>query len=195
MTDPQWLDDVEMRAWLGYVRTRDLIAAAIGRDAGRTANLSWVEYSVLVYLADAPGQRLTFADLASALEWSQSRLSHQITRMQKRGLVTRETMPHDARRTVARLTTAGGQLLTTAAPAHVRSVRRHMIDVLDRDQLAALAEIYEVLINHHRSAATDCGAAGEDETDAIPADLTDEDLTDPPPDSDGAPLAEVAAEQ
>ncbi|MBF6202237.1 MarR family transcriptional regulator, partial [Nocardia cyriacigeorgica] len=98
VTDPQWLDDVEMRAWLGYVRTRDLIAAAIGRDAGRAANLSWVEYSVLAYLADAPGQRLTFADLAGALEWSQSRLSHQITRMQKRGLVTRETMPHDQRR-------------------------------------------------------------------------------------------------
>lgn len=202
MTDPQWLDDVEMRAWLGYVRTRDLIAAAIGRDAGRTANLSWVEYSVLVYLADAPGQRLTFADLASALEWSQSRLSHQITRMQKRGLVTRETMPHDARRTVARLTTAGGQLLTTAAPAHVRSVRRHMIDVLDRDQLAALAEIYEVLINHHRGAATDCGAAHEDGSDVIPADLSEADLTDPPPDdagappdNDGAPLAETAAEQ
>ncbi|WP_278264502.1 MarR family winged helix-turn-helix transcriptional regulator [Nocardia sp. AG03] len=151
MTDPQWLDDVEMRAWLGYVRTRDLIAAAIGRDAGRAANLSYVEYSVLVYLADAPGQRLTFADLAGALEWSQSRLSHQITRMQKRGLVSRETMPHDARRTVARLTTAGGQLLTTAAPAHVRSVRKHMIDVLDRNQLAALAEIYDVLVDHHRS--------------------------------------------
>ncbi|MFE3543251.1 MarR family winged helix-turn-helix transcriptional regulator [Nocardia sp. NPDC059177] len=151
MTDPQWLDDVEMRAWLGYVRTRDLIAAAIGRDAGRAANLSWVEYSVLVYLADAPGQRLTFADLAGALEWSQSRLSHQITRMQKRGLVARETMPHDARRTVAKLTTEGGQLLTTAAPAHVRSVRRHMIDVLDRGQLTALAEIYDVLVDHHRA--------------------------------------------
>ncbi|WP_280344043.1 MarR family winged helix-turn-helix transcriptional regulator [Nocardia neocaledoniensis] len=160
MTDPQWLDDVEMRAWLGYVRTRDLIAAAIGRDAVRAADLSWVEYSVLVYLADAPGQRLTFADLAGALEWSQSRLSHQITRMQKRGLVTRETMPHDQRRTVARLTPAGGQLLTTAAPAHVRSVRRHMIDVLDRGQLAALAEIYDVLINHHRSAAGGFGPTG-----------------------------------
>ncbi|MFD6455885.1 MULTISPECIES: MarR family winged helix-turn-helix transcriptional regulator [unclassified Nocardia] len=152
MTDPQWLDDVEMRAWLGYVRTRDLIAAAIGRDAGRAANLSYVEYSVLVYLADAPGQRLTFADLACALEWSQSRLSHQITRMQKRGLVSRETMPHDQRRTVAKLTPTGGQLLTTAAPAHVRSVRKHMIDVLDRDQLATLAEIYDVLVDHHRGA-------------------------------------------
>ncbi|GGK37865.1 MarR family winged helix-turn-helix transcriptional regulator [Nocardia camponoti] len=152
MNDPQWLDEVEMRAWLGYVRTRDVIAAAIGRDAGRVANLSHVEYSVLTFLADAPGQRLTFAELATALEWSQSRLSHQITRMQKRGLVSRETMPHDARRTVARLTSVGAQLLTTAAPAHVSSVRKHMIDVLDRNQLLALADIYDVLVDHHRSA-------------------------------------------
>ncbi len=155
MNDPQWLDDVEMRAWLGYVRTRDLIAAAVGRDASRTAELSYVEYSVLVYLAQAPGHRLPFADLAAALEWSQSRLSHQITRMQKRGLVLRETVSDDARRTAARLTPAGAQVLTTAAPEHIRSVRRHMIDVLDREQLHHLADIYDVLVEHHRSSGPD----------------------------------------
>ncbi|WP_280475121.1 MarR family winged helix-turn-helix transcriptional regulator [Nocardia asiatica] len=155
MTDPHWLDDVEMRAWLGFVRTRDLIAAAVGRDSTRESNLTYVEYSVLAYLAEAPDHRLTFADLAAKLEWSQSRLSHQITRMEKRELVVREPIPDDARRTAAKLTPSGADVLTDAAPAHVQSVRRHMIDLLDRQQLAALADIYDTLLAHHRRAAAE----------------------------------------
>ncbi|MGN2637433.1 MarR family winged helix-turn-helix transcriptional regulator [Nocardia takedensis] len=153
MNEPQWLDDVEMRAWLGFVRTRDLIAAAVGRDSARHSNLTYVEYSVLANLATSPDSRLTFAELAESLEWSQSRLSHQITRMEKRGLVAREPIPDDARRTAARLTPRGIEALGTAAPAHVHSVRRHMIDALDRDQLTALADIYDTLLAHHRRPA------------------------------------------
>ncbi|MBF6463590.1 winged helix-turn-helix transcriptional regulator [Nocardia beijingensis] len=155
MTDPPWLDDVEMRAWLGFVRTRDLIAAAVGRDSTKESNLTYVEYSVLAYLAEAPDHRLTFADLAAKLEWSQSRLSHQITRMEKRELVVREPIPDDARRTAAKLTPRGADVLTGAAPAHVQSVRRHMIDILDRQQLVALADIYDTLLAHHRRAAAE----------------------------------------
>ncbi|MEU7629626.1 MarR family winged helix-turn-helix transcriptional regulator [Nocardia sp. NPDC049190] len=155
MTDPHWLDDVEMRAWIGFVRTRDLVAAAVGRDSTRESNLTYVEYSVLAFLAETADHRLTFATLAAKLEWSQSRLSHQITRMEKRGLVVREPIPDDARRTAARLTPRGAEVLTCAAPAHVQSVRRHMIDILDRQQLAALADIYDTLLTHHRSSAAE----------------------------------------
>ncbi|MCC3330494.1 MarR family winged helix-turn-helix transcriptional regulator [Nocardia abscessus] len=155
MTDPHWLDDVEMRAWLGFVRTRDIIAAAVGRDSTRESDLTYVEYSVLAYLAEAPDHRLTFAELAAKLEWSQSRLSHQITRMEKRDLVVREPIPDDARRTAAKLTPRGADVLTGAAPAHVDSVRRHMIDILDRRQLAALADIYDTLLAHHRRPAAE----------------------------------------
>lgn len=152
VTDPQWLDDLEMRAWLGYVRTRDLVAAAVGRDSTRESNLTFAEYSVMAYLS-LNGESLTFAELAAKLEWSQSRLSHQITRMERRGLVAREPLPGDARRTAARLTPLGIRALGDAAPMHVGSVRRNMIDVLDRDQLAALADIYDTLLAHHRRSA------------------------------------------
>ncbi|MTE14444.1 MarR family winged helix-turn-helix transcriptional regulator [Nocardia aurantiaca] len=154
MTETRWLDDVEMRAWLGFVFTRDLIAAAVGRDSLRESNLTYVEYTVLARLADAPDHRRSFAELAAVLEWSQSRLSHQITRMEKRGLVARQSVPDDARRTAAVLTGKGAQVLDSAAPSHVESVRRHMIDVLDRGQLTALADIYDTLLAHHRRPET-----------------------------------------
>lgn len=155
----RWLDDVEMRAWLGFVFTRDLIAAAVGRDSLRESNLTYVEYTVLARLADAPDHRRSFAELAAVLEWSQSRLSHQITRMEKRGLVARESIPDDARRTAAVLTDKGVHVLDSAAPAHVDSVRRHMVDVLDRGQLAALADIYDTLLAHHRGTEPSLGRA------------------------------------
>ncbi|BEK88553.1 MarR family winged helix-turn-helix transcriptional regulator [Nocardia seriolae] len=154
MAETRWLDDVEMRAWLGYVFTRDLIAAAVGRDSLRVSNLTYVEYTVLARLADATDHRRSFAELAAVLAWSQSRLSHQITRMEKRGLVARESIPDDARRTAAVLTEKGAQVLDSAAPSHVDSVRRHMIDVLDRGQLSALADIYDTLLAHHRRPET-----------------------------------------
>ncbi|MFR9750052.1 MarR family winged helix-turn-helix transcriptional regulator [Nocardia sp. 004] len=153
MTDLTRLDDLERHAWLGFLRTRDLIAAAVGRDSTRESNLTYVEYSVLAQLAEAPDHRLGFATLAAGLEWSQSRLSHQVTRMQRRGLVVREPIPGDARRTAALLTPRGAEVLAGAVPAHVQSVRRHMIDVLDRKQLAALADIYDTLLAHHRNSA------------------------------------------
>ncbi|WP_051178486.1 MarR family winged helix-turn-helix transcriptional regulator [Nocardia concava] len=154
MAQTRWLDDVEMRAWLGYVFTRDLIAAAVGRDSLRESNLTYVEYTVLARLADATDHRRSFAELAAVLEWSQSRLSHQITRMEKRGLVARESIPDDARRTAAVLTERGARVLDSAAPSHVESVRRHMVDVLDRGQLTALADIYDTLLAHHRRPET-----------------------------------------
>ncbi|GAB2529516.1 MarR family winged helix-turn-helix transcriptional regulator [Nocardia heshunensis] len=154
VAETRWLDDVEMRAWLGYVFTRDLIAAAVGRDSLRVSNLTYVEYTVLARLADATDHRRSFAELAAVLEWSQSRLSHQITRMEKRGLVARESIPDDARRTAAVLTEKGAQVLDSAAPSHVESVRRHMVDVLDRGQLTALADIYDTLLAHHRRPET-----------------------------------------
>uniref|UniRef100_UPI002455E8E7 MarR family winged helix-turn-helix transcriptional regulator n=1 Tax=Nocardia brasiliensis TaxID=37326 RepID=UPI002455E8E7 len=122
MTDPHWLDDVEMRAWVGFVRTRDLIAAAVGRDSTRESNLTYVEYSVLAFLSGTPDHRCTFADLALKLEWSQSRLSHQITRMEKRGLVVREPIPDDARRPPARLPHPGAAGVT-GGPAPARGPR------------------------------------------------------------------------
>uniref|UniRef100_UPI00245702DE MarR family winged helix-turn-helix transcriptional regulator n=1 Tax=Nocardia abscessus TaxID=120957 RepID=UPI00245702DE len=141
MTDPHWLDDVEMRAWLGFVRTRDIIAAAVGRDSTRESDLTYVEYSVLAYLAEAPDHRLTFAELAAKLEWSQSRLSHQITRMEKRELVVREPIPDDARRTAAKLTPRGADVLTGAAPPPRGSVGRHKIGKHHRRQQARVADI------------------------------------------------------
>ena len=148
MTTPRWLTPQEARAWRGYTRMRMRLQAQLDRDLARHSGLSDPDYSVLVHLSEAPDGRLRPYQLSEALQWEKSRLSHQLTRMTRRGLVAREECPTDARGAFVVLTAAGRRAIEAAAPAHVEDVRRHLIDVLDPDQLAALADISETVLAH-----------------------------------------------
>ncbi len=127
-----------MRAWRGYRRMRTLLDLELSRDLMRESGLSEPDYDVLSNLSEARDQRMRLSELAAWMLWSKSRLSHHITRMQQRGLVEREECPGDARGSVLTLTPAGRRAIMQAAPKHVASVRRHVIDLLTRDELAAL---------------------------------------------------------
>jgi DNA-binding MarR family transcriptional regulator len=144
----RWLTDPEMRAWLGYRRMFLLLNAAVNRDLAEDSGLSEPDYDVLSNLSDAPGHRGRLTELASRMLWSQSRLSHHISRMEQRGLVTREECATDGRGSVVVLTAEGLRAIEKAAPLHVDSVRRRIIDVLSPAQLEALADITETVVDH-----------------------------------------------
>ncbi|QES52347.1 MarR family transcriptional regulator [Streptomyces venezuelae] len=122
-----------------------LVNAEIARDMGRQSGLSEADYDVLSRLSESPGRRRRISGLAERMLWSRSRLSHQLTRMEQRGLVRREDVAEDGRGAEVVLTEAGWSTIAAAAPHHVDSVRRHLIDVLTPDQLQALADIGESL--------------------------------------------------
>jgi DNA-binding MarR family transcriptional regulator len=145
---PRWLDDDEARAWRGYMRMRTLLHARIVRDLTQEAGLSGPDYDVLSNLSEAEGRRSRLGELAARMAWSKSRLSHHISRMEQRGLVTREDCTADGRGAFVVLTDAGFRAIEVAAPGHVASVRRHLIDLLSRQQLDALAEISETVVRH-----------------------------------------------
>jgi DNA-binding MarR family transcriptional regulator len=145
-TEPRWLDEAEDRAWRGYMRMRTLLHAQIVRDLARESGLSGPDYDVLSNVSEAEGRRERLAALAARMAWSRSRLSHHITRMEQRGLVTREDCASDGRGAFVVLTDAGWRAIQDAAPGHVASVRRHFIDPLSREQLDALAEISQTVV-------------------------------------------------
>ena len=144
----RWLNKEEMRAWLGYRRMFLLLNAEVNRDLARDSGLSEPDYDVLSNLAEAPDQRGRLSELAARMLWSQSRLSHHISRMEQRGLVTREECETDARGSVVVLTKQGQRILEKAAPKHVESVRKHLIDQLSSDQIRALGDIAETVVGH-----------------------------------------------
>jgi DNA-binding MarR family transcriptional regulator len=138
-----WLDAREQRAWRSYRRMRTLLDLQLARDLNRDSGLSEPDYDVLSTLSEISPARWRASDLAARLSWSTSRLTHHTTRMQARGLISREASPEDGRGAVLCLTDAGWAVLRDAALPHVRSVRAHFIDLLTQDEIDTLATIAE----------------------------------------------------
>ncbi|HEV3288838.1 MAG TPA: MarR family transcriptional regulator, partial [Streptosporangiaceae bacterium] len=139
----QWLTADEQRAWRAYLRAGALLRARLNRQLQADSGLSLPEYEVLVQLSEAPGGRLRPFQLGAALHWEQSRLSHLLSRMTRRGFVAKRECAGDARGAVAVLTAAGRAAIESAAPGHVAAVRQLVFDPLDStvgaevEQLAA----------------------------------------------------------
>ena len=138
MSDTRWLDDDEQRAWRAYLRLQGGLGAELNRRLQASSGLSLADYDVLVRLTDAPDGRLRPYELQRELHWEQSRLSHHLARMHRRGLVRREECDEDRRGAYVLLTEAGREAITAAAPDHVETVRRLFIDALSPEQLRAL---------------------------------------------------------
>lgn len=149
MDEPtRWLDAREARAWRSYTRMRTQLQAHLARELAGQTGLSDPDYAVLVQLSEAPEGRSRPFQLCQELQWEKSRLSHQLARMAKRGLVTREECESDARGAFVAITAAGRAAIEAAAPSHVADVRRALVDVLSPEQLDALAEVSEAVLDN-----------------------------------------------
>jgi|SwirhirootsSR2_FD_contig_61_4825962_length_1011_multi_2_in_0_out_0_3 DNA-binding MarR family transcriptional regulator len=148
---PRWLSDAEQRAWRAYLAANRLLSAQLEKGF-QQHGLSSSDYEVLVWLSEAPGQRLRMWELAKASVLEKSRLSHQITRMERAGLVRRETCQGDRRGQFAVLTDYGWETIQRVAPHHVDQVRRNFIDRLDSDQVQTLTEIFAPMADDLRQA-------------------------------------------
>jgi DNA-binding MarR family transcriptional regulator len=146
VAEPRWLDEHQQRAWRGYLAMQARLQAELNRQLQADSDLSLADFDVLVALTDRDGEQVRVRDLAEALQWEKSRLSHHLTRMQRRGLVGREECPDDARGAFVVLTPQGRAAVERAAPAHVAAVQELVFDRLDPDQVAALARIADSVV-------------------------------------------------
>jgi DNA-binding MarR family transcriptional regulator len=151
----RWLTRAEERAWRGWLRLGWLLDAAIGSDLAADSGLSHSDYYVLVQLSEAPERRMRMRELAAGIAWSKSRVSHQVARMESRGLVRRTECEADGRGTYAELLPAGLRAIEAAAPGHVASIRRNLLDHLSREQVAHLAAIAESVVPHLKGGSGD----------------------------------------
>lgn len=137
-----WLTNEEMTAWRTYIETYSDLIAAIEHDLAEH-DLTLGDYQVFVYLSEAPDRSMRMCDLADLLQLSPSGLTRRLDGLVKAGFVTREPSIDDRRVMLATLTPSGLASLEEAAPDHVASVRRHIFDHLDSDQVEALASIFQ----------------------------------------------------
>jgi DNA-binding MarR family transcriptional regulator len=140
----------QQATWFAYMRVALRLNYEINRELQADADLSHQDFHVLNALADSPGQRLQLTDLAVRIGWERSRVSHQVLRMEARGLVERRPSEADARATDAVLTAQGAGALGRATPGHAALVKRMFFDGLDPSLLgplhAALDQIHEQIL-------------------------------------------------
>lgn len=142
----RWLTPEEQRAWRGFVRLHERLGGRLGRLLQSESHVSPADFAVLVHLTDTPEGRQRYQELARALEWEKSRMSHHIARMAGRGMVVREDCLEDARGAFVVITDVGRAAVEAAAPRHVEAVRELFMDHVTPAELRVLAEISERVI-------------------------------------------------
>jgi DNA-binding MarR family transcriptional regulator len=133
-----WLSEGEQHHWRAWIAAAQLVLDQLDRDLQADHGLTLADYEILVRLSDTPDRRLRMSELADVTLSSRSRLSHQVDRMQRAGLIERQPCTDDRRGYFAALTEHGWSTLVSAAPDHVASVRKHLVDVLSPREFAAL---------------------------------------------------------
>src|ERR1700709_2627514 len=142
----RWLDDEEQRTWPAFLSVTQLLFDQLDREMQRDAKIPHAYYEVLVRLSEAPDRTLRMSQLADSTLSSRSRLSHAVSRLEESGWVERRSCPTDRRGQLAVLTAQGFAALEGAAAGHVEGVRSHVFDPLTPEQVKALRELSETLL-------------------------------------------------
>jgi DNA-binding MarR family transcriptional regulator len=148
VTTPRWLDDRQARVWQAYLHLNQHLFAELEAQLLRRSGLSGADYQVLVPLSEAPDGVLRARELGAEIVWDRSRLSHHVSRMERRGLVSREECSDDGRGTMVRLTDMGRAAIEGAAPAHAETVHRHFFDLVSDEELETLATVFDRLLEN-----------------------------------------------
>jgi DNA-binding MarR family transcriptional regulator len=126
-------------AWTAYQGLRAQLTGRINRELTRATGLSEPDYEVLLALTEAKQQTLRSLELRCGLDWEKSRLSHQLKRMEERGLVKRDPCATDSRSVDIRLTDAGKAAFAAARHCHEAAVELYFASALTEEQLSAFA--------------------------------------------------------
>ena len=142
-SDVRWLTAEEERVWRRWLTLNARLSATLQRELQDDAGLSMPDFEVLVHLTDSPEGRVRVTDLARLLQWERSRVSHHVTRMERRRLVRRVECAEDGRGAFVVITPQGRAAIEQAAPGHVNAVRRLVFDALSPEEVDAFATIIE----------------------------------------------------
>jgi DNA-binding MarR family transcriptional regulator len=144
--DSRQLDERELRAWRGMLRAHAALTKALDADLDAAHELPLSSYEVLMYLNDAEGRRMRMRDLAASVILSRSGLTRLADRLEREGLIRRESCPSDARGAFAVLTPAGAEKLAAARTTHLAGVRSLFLQHFSEAELETLAEAWERVV-------------------------------------------------
>jgi DNA-binding MarR family transcriptional regulator len=153
-----WLDDDEQKAWRSYLLMHKTLETHLERHLQREFGLSKSDFEILVNLSESETGRMRAFELGQLTQWEKSRMSHHLSRMEKRGLISKESC--DSRYPEIAITDAGRAAIKACAPAHAARVREFFVDVFGPDRLAVLGEVSDDIVEAiGKHCHTDCPPA------------------------------------
>jgi DNA-binding MarR family transcriptional regulator len=128
----------ELALWRAWKQASETVRARVGEDIAAETGLSDPDFGILTRLVDLGGGSLRQNELAASMGWHRSRLSHQLTRMADRGLLTRAA---EGDGVLVSITRPGREIIETARPVHAAAVRQHLTGLVPPGQAAAFREL------------------------------------------------------
>ena len=141
MSDDVWLTDEQQRAWVRFISVVERLPGVLDSQLQHDADLTHFDYFTLAMLSEAPNRTLRMTELALVTNATLPRLSHVVSRLEKRGFIERTQSSDDRRATNAQLTKAGWEKVGATAPGHVGTVRDYVIDPLDAKDVEDLHRV------------------------------------------------------
>jgi DNA-binding MarR family transcriptional regulator len=137
------LTGTELGAWRGLLRVHAALVRELDAELDAAHALPLSSYDVLIYLQSAPAKRLRMAELADTVLLSRSGVTRLVDRLEREGLIARDTCTSDGRGCFAVLTEKGEALLARARPTHLAGVRERFLRHFSDEELLQLAEFWE----------------------------------------------------
>jgi DNA-binding MarR family transcriptional regulator len=132
------LPAADWELWRTMRSMNEYLSRELDRQLQRDAGISQADYRILLALYEAPGHRLRTGELGDLVAWEKSRVSHQVARMEARGLVERLVCDSDGRGTWVSVTTEGTRSFLGAVRQHAATIRELFFDELTDDEKAIM---------------------------------------------------------
>jgi DNA-binding MarR family transcriptional regulator len=129
----------ELGAWRGLLRVHSALVKALDAELLAGHDLPLTSYEVLINLQAAPDRRRRMAELAEGVLLSRSGMTRLVDRLEREGLLERDSCASDGRGTFAVLTDKGEALLSEARRTHLDGVRERFLRHFSPAELEELA--------------------------------------------------------
>lgn len=135
------LEGSALEAWRSYLQSHATILRLLDAELVSEHRITTRDYEVLLYLAQAPDQRLPMSALAESTMLTRSGITRLVDGLVAGGFIERAACPNDARVSYAELTDEGFAKLRQAGCTHVRSIRRLFLEHFGPEETAQLASL------------------------------------------------------
>ncbi|MGP3533751.1 MarR family winged helix-turn-helix transcriptional regulator [Microbacterium sp. RD1] len=155
MAETTSLEPEDWALWRTFLAANARLTLQIDRQLQQDSGLAQGEYGTLAAILDSTARALRVGELARQLAWEKSRVSHLITRMERRGLVERAASAEDGRGSLITVTPAGRRALLRAVRGHAAEVRQAFLGLIRPDERAVLERVLRRLATGDPASADD----------------------------------------